>query len=140
MSSNSIYKEVLMDYYRNPRNYTDVSKFSVVKRGKNPRCGDELKIGVDFNNETLTKVAFQGRGCSVCIASASMMTESVTGLTKKAALQLYEETKSWFDEKDGSVLTLPEPLVALEAIRQYSARRRCVLLAWEALEYAIKME
>ena len=51
MSSDSIYKAVLMDYYRYPRNYKDVSKFSIVKRGKNPRCGDELKIGVDFDNE-----------------------------------------------------------------------------------------
>jgi nitrogen fixation NifU-like protein len=140
MSSDSIYKAVLMDYYRYPRNYKDVSKFSIVKRGKNHRCGDELKIGVDFDNEILTKVAFQGRGCSVCIASASMMTEVVTGLTRKAALQLYEETKSWFDEKDGFVPTPPEPLSSLEAIRQYSARRSCVLLAWEALEYAIKMQ
>ncbi len=140
MNANTVYKEVLMDHYRHPRNYSDVSKSAVVHRGSNPRCGDDLKIGVDFNNDTLSKVIFQGRGCSVCMASASMMTESVTGLTKKEVLELSEEIKNWFDEKEGGASAPPQSLLALDALRGYPARRRCVLLAWEALESIIQVE
>lgn len=140
MNANTVYKEVLMDHYRHPRNYSDVSKSAVAHRGSNPRCGDELMIGVDFNNEVLSKVIFQGRGCSVCMASASMMTESVTGHTKEEVLQLSEELKSWFDEREGGASVSQESLLALGVLREYPARRRCVLLAWEALECIINVE
>lgn len=134
MSSTTIYKEMLMDHYRNPRNYSDVSESKVSQRGSNPRCGDEILVGVDFNDEVLSKVVFQGRGCSVCMASASMMTESVTGLTKDQAIQLSKDLETWFDDKAEVISSPNDTLVALEAVRQYPVRRRCVLLSWQALE------
>lgn len=140
MNANTVYKDILMDHYRHPRNCSDVSQSDVVHRGSNPRCGDELKVGVSFDNEILREVRFQGRGCSVCIASASMMTESVTGLSRDDTLRLFEEMKAWFDEKEGCVSAPPESLRALDALREYPARRRCVLLAWEALESVLQVE
>ncbi|KKL19395.1 hypothetical protein LCGC14_2465890 [marine sediment metagenome] len=140
MTTNTIYKDVLMDHYRHPRNCSDVSLSDVVKRGSNPRCGDELKIGVCFDHEILSDVKFQGRGCSVCMASASMMTVSVTGESREEAQRQSERMKNWFDEKQGDALEPPEPLYALSAVRKYPARRRCVLLAWEALDSALTAE
>ncbi|MEB8432630.1 SUF system NifU family Fe-S cluster assembly protein [Cocleimonas sp. KMM 6892] len=140
MTTNTVYKEVLMDHYRNPRNFSDVSQSEAVHRGSNPRCGDDIKIGVDFDGDNIGKIVFQGRGCSVCMASASMMTESVTGASKNDVLELTEQLREWFDEKQGDTPAPLETLFALDALRQYPARRRCVLLAWDALESIIQVE
>ena len=140
MTANTVYKEVLMDHYRNPRNYSDVSQSEVVHRGSNPRCGDDLKIGVDFDGDKLNKIVFQGRGCSVCMASASMMTESVAGSSKNEVLQLAEKVRDWFDAKEDDTPAPVKTLLALDALRKYPARRRCVLLAWDALESIIQVE
>ncbi len=135
MSNTSIYKEVLMDHYRNPRNRGDLSEAEIVRRGSNPRCGDDIEVGINFENSNLGKVMFRGRGCSVCLASASMMTEVVTGKSKQDAQLLAEGMRSWFSA-DGE--KPDETLEALEAVRGHSARTRCVLLAWEALDDALR--
>jgi len=141
LSSKTLYKEILMDHYRHPRNRGDVSGCEVVRRGSNPRCGDDLEIGVDFDGDRLRKVKFHGRGCSVCLASASMMTEAVVGRRREESRQIYENMTKWFTVGDeSSVAEPPEPLRALQAVREYPARRRCVLLAWEALESALEAD
>lgn len=134
MSAHSIYKDVLMDHYRNPRNRGDLRDADVVRRGSNPRCGDDIEVGVNFDDDRLDRVMFRGRGCSVCLASASMMTEAVTGKSKQDAHQLAGGMKAWFSA-DGEKPA--ESLQALEAVRGHSARKRCVLLAWEALDDAL---
>lgn len=137
MAENSIYKEVLMDHYRHPRNKGDLNNADVVCRGSNPRCGDDIEVGVNFEEGHLGKVRFRGRGCSVCLASASMMTEVVSGKSKQDVHQLIEGMKDWFTA-DGE--KPDENLQALEAVRSHSARKRCVLLAWEALDEALMAE
>lgn len=134
VARNSIYRDVLMDHYRKPRNYGDLSSTEVVARGANPRCGDEIEVGVAFDGEALKVVKFRGRGCSVCIASASMMTEAVSGRSRDAARALADEMSGWFANGEGGNVPDPPPaLAALSAVREYPARKRCVLLAWEAL-------
>jgi nitrogen fixation NifU-like protein len=136
-----MYKELLMDHYRNPRNRGDVSAADIVRRGSNPRCGDDLEVGVTYQGDLLKDVRFRGRGCSVCIASASLMTEEVMGKTRAQAHKLYEEMERWFNSGEGeSVPEPPQSLLALSAVRQYPARRRCVLLAWEALRDALESD
>ena len=134
MSDTSIYKDVLMDHYRKPSNRGDLSDADVVRRGTNPRCGDEVEVGIKLDGETLSDVKFRARGCSICLASASMMTEVVTGKSKADAHRLAEAMRDWF-KSDGQVPL--ESLRPLTAVRQYSARQRCVLLAWEALDDAL---
>lgn len=141
MTDKSIYKDVLMDHYRNPRNRSDLADAEVVRRGSNPRCGDDIEVGVNFDNEILDKVMFRGRGCSVCLASASMMTETVIGKTKVDVHQLVEGMRSWFGGEGGDSINSPaNSLEALDAVRGHSARKRCVLLAWEALDDALRAE
>lgn len=136
MSDNSIYKEVLMDHFRNPRNKGDLNEAEIVRRGSNPRCGDEIEVGLNFDNDILNKVMFRGRGCSVCLASASMMTEVVQGKSKVAAHQLVEGMRSWIG---GEGEQPDESLQALDAVRNHTARKRCVLLVWEALDDALEL-
>lgn len=138
MSVNSIYKDILLDHARKPHNRGDLHDADVVKRASNPHCGDELEIGIHFYQNKLRKVLFRGRGCSVCIASASLMTEVVTGTSRGQAGKLYEEMKAWFTSGKGNYVTQPPAsLYALSAVREYPARRRCVMLAWEALNDAL---
>lgn len=137
MNDTSIYKDVLMDHYHHPRNRGDLGDAEVVRRGSNPRCGDEIEVGVNFDDGRLGKVMFRGRGCSICLASASMMTEVMSGRSKQEAHQLAEAMKAWFNA-DGEKPA--ESLQALEAVRSHSARKRCVLLAWEALDDALAAE
>jgi len=129
-----------MDHYRNPRNREDPKGADVVRRGRNPRCGDDLEVGVDFDGERVKRVRFHGRGCSICIASASMMTEAVSGSTRLEVEKLYADLSLVFDSNADPVpSTPPGPLRALSAVKPYPARRRCVLLAWEALAEAIRV-
>jgi nitrogen fixation NifU-like protein len=138
MSPSNLYRDTLLDHYRHPRNYGALDRFHSIKRGSNPLCGDDVEVGIALDGETLTAVGFRGRGCSVCIASASMMTEAVTGMHRCEVLGLAREMQDWFSSGDGSsVQEPPETLAPLAAVREYPARRRCVLLAWEALTDAL---
>jgi len=138
MSTNSFYKEVLMDHFRHPRNKGDLAGADVVRRGDNPRCGDEVEVGLFVHGDKLEQVKFRGRGCSVCIAAASMMSEAVSGRSKEEAHRLCEEMHYWFGKGDGTDVTPPpDDLAALSAVREYPARRRCVLIAWDALSDAL---
>ena len=133
--SDSVYKSVLLDHFRNPRNKGDFDGMSVVTRGSNPLCGDDIEVGIQQQQATLTAVRFRGRGCSVCLASASMMSVCVEGLTAQQAKQLSADVRHWIEgERD----TPPSPaLAALDAVRSHSARRKCVMLAWKALGDAL---
>jgi nitrogen fixation NifU-like protein len=136
--ADSLYKTVLLDHFHHPRNKGDLTGADVVRRGSNPRCGDEVEVGVYGDGDRIDKVRFRGRGCSVCIASASMMTEAVGGKAKEDARRLCESVQGWFRQGAADEpQTLPAELEALSAVRGYPARRRCVLLSWEALSDAI---
>lgn len=131
------YNEALKTHYRHPRNRIDPRDAQVVRRGCNPRCGDDLEVGVDFDGDTLRRVRFHGRGCSICIASASMMTEAVTGQSRGAAQSLADFMHEWFAGDAVGDDAAPELLRPLSLVRKFPARRRCVLLAWEALNESL---
>lgn len=137
MTTKTAYKEALLDHYRNPRNKSDTSDAAVVTRGRNPRCGDDVEIGVDFDGETLSRIRFRGRGCSICMASASMMTEVATGRNRGEARELMDVLNRWFGDDPSAGVEAPQSLRPLSPVRDMPARRRCVLLAWEALGQAL---
>lgn len=140
MIAEALYKEALLEHYRHPRNRCSgaIHGADAVERGANPRCGDEVEIGVFLQGTAIEEVRFRGRGCSICIASASMMTEAVTGLTVANTRLLCDRMRNWFGEGESAPdLPLPEGLQALVAVRRYPARKKCVLLSWEALGDAL---
>ncbi len=132
----SVYKAVLLDHFHNPRNKGDLDTMDRVRRGSNPRCGDEIEVGITTNNEVLESVRFRGRGCSICLASASIMSECTKGLTMQQALDLIQQMMEWFGDSK-SAAPSNTTLAALGAVRQHSARKKCVLLAWMALDEAL---
>ena len=138
MPTETLYKTVLLDHFRHPRNKGDLKDADIVRRGSNPKCGDEVEIGLYLRGSRIDRVRFRGRGCSICIASASMMTEAVGGMATDQASCLCASINIWFESDiGGTPETVSEKLEALSAVRDYPARRRCVLLSWEALSDAI---
>lgn len=138
MAAGTLYKEVLLEHFHHPRNKGDLKGADMVRRGSNPRCGDDVEVGVFMHGNQLETVKFRGRGCSVCIAASSMMTEVVSGSSRSEARHLCEQMQTWFGRGDGAeVAEPPHDLQALAAVRDYPARRRCVLLSWEALADAL---
>jgi len=140
MEQDGLYKQTLLDHFRRPRNRADhaLDDADVVRRGANPRCGDEIEVGLYLDGERIRDVKFRGRGCSVCIASSSMMTDAVSGQRCSDVRQICNDMHTWFEQGDGqAVAEPPDALEALAAVREYPARRRCVMLSWEALGDAL---
>ena len=132
MDNQSVYKEILLDHFHNPRNKGSLGDMQVVRRGSNPRCGDEIEVGVASTNNALEDIRFRGRGCSICLASASIMTECTHGLKLPQARNLIDKMQNWI-AGSGDDEPPSEDLAAFGPFRQHPARKKCVLLAWQAL-------
>lgn len=135
MSIEDLYREIILDHYRTPRNKRRGVEGSIAVKHDNPLCGDELHLSVDVSNGQLADVAFDGKGCSISQASASMMTEAVQGRTVGDALALTETIRLMMHgEHPGDDLG---DLMALEGVAKFPVRVKCALLAWMALKDAL---
>ena len=135
-----LYQEVILDHNRNPRNFTKLPEAISVAHGINPLCGDHFDIYVVKEGALVKKVAFEGDGCAISKASASMMTQAVQGKSAQEAAVL----------KDHFIGLLTEPSVSaahrdgagklkfFEGVRNFPVRVKCATLAWRALEEALK--
>ena len=90
-------KRLVLDHYKNPRNRVNepMTDASVVERGRNPQCGDEIEVGLYIEDQTIRDIKFRGRGCSICIATASIMTEHIKGQSLTASTELATTTLHW---------------------------------------------
>lgn len=137
-ADNALYKGVMMDHYRAPRNHGDTGASQLTARVDNPLCGDDLEVGITLSGEIIDHALFRARGCAICIASGSMMTETVRGEPVSRAEELAGMMSRWFHgEQREPPEDLPETLKAMTPVRDYPTRSRCVLLAWEALQAAL---
>ncbi len=138
MSLEDLYKEVILDHYRAPRNKGRLDPHDVALERNNPLCGDEIELFLKFDGENLEGIAFDGKGCSISQASASMMTEKVKGLSAAEASQLAETIKTMMaGEGDGDPNQLGD-LVSLKGVVKYPVRIKCALLGWNTLVEAIE--
>jgi nitrogen fixation protein NifU and related proteins len=138
LSLEELYKEVILDHYRSPRNKGRLDPHDVALERNNPLCGDELELFVRFEGDVVEGIAFEGKGCSISLASASMMTEKVLGLTQKQATAVTEEIKRMMSgEDEGDPDELGE-LVALKGVVKYPVRIKCALLGWNTLLEALE--
>ena len=130
-AENTLYKEALLDHYKHPRNHRkEPFEYSyVTARGRNPRCGDDVEVGLLIEDGRVSDSGFRGRGCSICMASTSMLVETAAGSTIDELKQLYGLVVSWSEMPTG----LPSTLDALDAVRSSPSRKRCAMLGWNAL-------
>jgi len=133
LSLEELYKEVILDHYRAPRNKGRLDPHDVALERNNPLCGDEIELFLRFDGDNVEAISFDGKGCSISQASASMMTEKVRGLSTKEAFELAGSIKRMMaGEEEGDVAKL-EDLVSLKGVTKYPVRIKCALLGWNTL-------
>lgn len=134
----ALYQEMILDHYRRPRNKGELPHAAESVLMKNPLCGDEIGVQVQFDGDKVSDVAFSGRGCSISQASASMMTQlvkgkpvsEIEGLRARFREMVMGDAEAAGDDCLGSAR-------ALGGVSKFPARVKCALLAWNALEGAI---
>lgn len=135
-----LYREIILDHYRNPRNQKKLVESDLEAQGMNPFCGDEVLIQVKLVDGLVDDVSFKGNGCSISQASASILTELIKGKTLKEAEALYFRFRDMMYGKgplEDGMEQLGEA-EALEGVKRFPIRVKCALLAWATLEDAIK--
>lgn len=136
-----LYQEVVFDHNRNPRNFRVMEDATRTIEGFNPLCGDRITLFVKVAGGVIEDVSFQGSGCAISTASASLMTEIVRGQTEGQAHQLFELFHRITTGQD-EVANLEDlgKLAVLAGVRAYPARVKCATLPWHSLEAALKGE
>jgi len=136
-----LYQEVVFDHNRNPRNFRVMEDATRKIEGFNPLCGDRITLYVKVNGDVIEDVSFQGAGCAISTASASLMTEIVRGQTEAQAHHLFElfHRITTGQEEDANLEALGK-LAVLAGVRAYPARVKCATLAWHSLEAALKRD
>ena len=132
-----LYQEVILDHNRRPRNFRAIEPASRKQEGYNPLCGDRLTLYVTLDDDRISDVAFQGSGCAISKASASLMTEALKGKTVAEARALFER----FHDMVTSSPDTPAPdmgkLSVLSGVREFPTRIKCASLAWHTLKAAV---
>ncbi|MFN2450910.1 MAG: Fe-S cluster assembly sulfur transfer protein SufU [Candidatus Dormibacteria bacterium] len=126
-----LYREIILDHYRNPRHRGEVDPATVSLEASNPLCGDELGLTLRIEDDQVTAVRFTGIGCSISQASASMMCEEVSGRCRDDAIALAQRFRAMLIE--GAAADDLGDLEALQGVQRYPARIKCAILAWNAL-------
>ena len=137
MDTRELYREVILDHNKSPRNFGRLDPADASALGHNPLCGDSLSLTLRLKGEQLSELRFSGQGCAISVASASMMTEAVTGKTLPEVKILFREIHSLLTEAT-HVPTVPlGKLMALGGVREYPARVKCASLCWHTLDAAL---
>ena len=135
-----LYQEVILDHNRSPRNFRRMEGASHHAEGYNPLCGDRLKVYVTVADDRIADVAFEGNGCAISKASASLMTEALKGRTLDEARALFDTFQGMVTSPLGSELPAVGKLAALAGVREFPARVKCASLAWHTMHAALKAE
>jgi nitrogen fixation protein NifU and related proteins len=135
-----LYQELIIDHGTSPRNFINLDNYDVMIESYNPLCGDRITLFLIIKNQKIIQAAFQGEGCAIATASASIMTEIIMEQTTAQALQMFTDfTNSVKIIKENAELDilLPEQLIALTRVKNYPSRIKCATLAWHALKSAL---
>jgi nitrogen fixation NifU-like protein len=133
-----VYQELLLDHYKSPRCKGVLLNPDRVVDLHNPLCGDQISLNVKFSADTISEIAFTGHGCSISQATASMMAELLHGKSKNEARRLSKLFRQMIkSEITGAALDDLGDALALEGVKNHSARVKCALLAWDCVDRAL---
>jgi nitrogen fixation NifU-like protein len=135
-----LYQAVILDHSRRPRNFGPLPDATVTVSGDNPTCGDEiaLSLKLDATGDRLENVGFTGSGCSICMASASMMTQKIKGRTRAEADALLQDFQAMITGRtEGEPPKVLGDLRLLGGVRKFPQRVKCATLGWHALKQAL---
>jgi nitrogen fixation NifU-like protein len=133
---NDLYQQVILDHCRQPRNFHEMAACTCSAQGRNPICGDNLKLFLTLDGDTIKEASFLGSGCCISKASASLLTENIKGKTKNAAEKMFEQVREMVTT--GKVNGDVGKLAVFAGVYKYPARVKCAILSWHALMGALK--
>lgn len=138
MDLKELYQDVIVDHNRSPRNFRKIADATRMQEGFNPLCGDKLMLYLKLDGDHISDVSFEGSGCAISVASASLMTQSVKGKTVAEAKQLFDRMHELLtaDGQDIDLETLGN-LAALSGVSAYPSRVKCASLCWHTLKAAL---
>ncbi|RLL46526.1 SUF system NifU family Fe-S cluster assembly protein [Oceanobacillus piezotolerans] len=135
-----LYRQVIMDHYKNPRNRGNIEGDSVTVDMNNPTCGDRIQLQLLVEDGLVKDAKFEGEGCSISMSSASMMTQAVKGKTIEDALKMSKLFSDMMLGKDLDTDIDLGDIEALQGVSQFPARIKCATLAWKAMEKGVNEE
>lgn len=142
MSVDDLYQSLILDHSRRPRNFGPLADADREVSGRNPLCGDEVTLRLRMEGTTIADVRFEGTGCAISKASASVMTAAVKGHTETEALALFERFHDMLtghaDNGGEEAVPLPSSLAAFAGVARFPMRVKCASLAWHALRSALQ--
>ncbi|MFN0042936.1 MAG: Fe-S cluster assembly sulfur transfer protein SufU [Alphaproteobacteria bacterium] len=133
-----LYQEVIVDHSKRPRNLRRPADANHTADGHNPLCGDSISIFVTLRDGTVEDVGFEGRGCAISVASASLMTDMVKGKTVAEVQAVFQSFHRMVTGKDESPDESLDKLAAFEGVRDFPVRVKCATLAWHTLQAALE--
>ena len=137
---NDLYQEVILDHNRRPRNFRVIEPATAKQEGYNPLCGDRLTLYLTLDGDVIKDVAFQGSGCAISKASASLMTEQVKGKTVEQARALFDRFHQMITSDPETPVEDLGKLAVLAGVREFPTRVKCASLAWHTMKAAVAHE
>lgn len=131
-----LYQQVILEHCKHPRNFHDLAEPTCTAQGHNPLCGDQLKLYLVMEGGTVKEISFLGQGCCISKASASLMTEHVKGQNKAQVQKMFEQVHEMVTT--GRMLGDVGKLAVFAGVYKFPARVKCAILAWHALNSALK--
>jgi nitrogen fixation NifU-like protein len=136
MQLTELYREVILDHNRHPRNFGRLDPHDAEAKGHNPLCGDRLTVTLQRDGDRITDIRFDGNGCAISMASASMMTEAIKGKDRATVDALFQRVHALLTDASASSADLGK-LASLSGVREFPARVKCASLCWHTLNAAL---
>ena len=131
-----LYQQVIMDHNKKPRNFREMDDANHLAHGNNPLCGDALVVFVKLDGDVIEDLSFQGSGCAISVASASLMTEALKGKTMAEAEHIYQQMHQQLTGEEFDATALGK-LEVLGGVKEFPARVKCATLSWHTMNAAM---
>lgn len=133
-----LYQEVILDHSRKPHNFGALPAANRKAEGYNPLCGDQVTVYLDFENNKIQDIHFEGKGCAISKSSASVMTDIVKGKTKEQAAELFDKFRHLVTDAKPEELEETDKLAVFSGVAQFPTRVKCAILPWHTLRSALE--
>jgi nitrogen fixation protein NifU and related proteins len=138
MDLKELYRDVILDHNKRPRNFGRLDPADARADGHNPLCGDRLSVFVKLDGDRIEDLRFEGKGCAISTASASLMTEAVKGKDRAAISALFEKVHTLLTRQEAVADAQLGKLAALSGVREFPSRVKCASLCWHTLNAALE--
>ncbi len=132
-----LYQQVILDHSKSPRNFKDMPNANRVAEGHNPLCGDNIKIFLRMENDVIQDISFQGSGCAISKASASMMTSALKGKTRGEAEKIFLQFQKMVTGGEADEASLGK-LAVFGGVKKFASRVKCAILPWHAISAGLE--